>query len=80
MKSVTFEELIASDRPEEFVESAQPFMKLMMQYKCAMLEIQTKFEVLNAELSLDDEQNPIETISCRLKRPISIIEKLKRNH
>lgn len=80
MKSVTFEELISSERPEEFVESAQPFMKLMMQYKCAMLEIQTKFEVLNTELSLDDERNPIETISCRLKKPISIIEKLKRNH
>lgn len=80
MQSVTFEELMASERPEEFVESAQPFMKLMMQYKCAMLEIQTKFEVLNVELSLDDERNPIETISCRLKKPISIIEKLKRNN
>lgn len=80
MEDVTFDQLITVDKPEIFLESAQPFMKLMMQYQCAMLEIQTKFQVLNAELSLDSDQNPIETISCRLKKPISIIEKLKRKN
>lgn len=74
----TFDELIAGERPEEFVESAKPFMKLMMQYQCAMLEVQTKFEVLNTELSMDSERNPIESISCRIKKPMSIVEKLKR--
>lgn len=74
----TFDELIAGERPEEFIESAQPFMKLMMQYKCAMLEVQTKFEVLNTELSMDSDRNPIESISCRIKKPMSIVEKLKR--
>ena len=74
----TFDELIAGERPEEFIESAQPFMKLMMQYQCAMLEVQTKFEVLNTELSMDSDRNPIESISCRIKKPMSIVEKLKR--
>lgn len=74
----TFDELIAGERPEEFIESAQPFMKLMMQYQCAMLEVQTKFEVLNIELSMDSDRNPIESISCRIKKPMSIVEKLKR--
>ena len=53
-------------------------MKLMMQYQCAMLEVQTKFEVLNTELSMDSDRNPIESISCRIKKPMSIVEKLKR--
>nr|WP_306814149.1 GTP pyrophosphokinase family protein [Blautia caecimuris] len=70
--------MIAGERPEEFIESAQPFMKLMMQYQCAMLEVQTKFEVLNTELSMDSDRNPIESISCRIKKPMSIVEKLKR--
>lgn len=74
----TFDELIAGERPEEFIESAKPFMKLMMQYQCAMLEVQTKFEVLNTELSMDSDRNPIESISCRIKKPMSIVEKLKR--
>lgn len=77
-RGFTFDELIAGERPEEFVESAQPFMKLMMQYQCAMLEVQTKFEVLNTELSMDSDRNPIESISCRIKKPMSIVEKLKR--
>ena len=80
METVTFNELITSNKPETFLESAQPFIKLMMQYQCAMLEIQTKFQVLNAELSLGDDQNPIESISCRLKKTISIIEKLRRKN
>lgn len=80
METVTFNELITSNKPEAFLESAQPFIKLMMQYQCAMLEVQTKFQVLNAELSLGDDQNPIESISCRLKKTISIIEKLRRKN
>ena len=53
-RSFTFDELMTGNRSEEFIESAYPFMKLMMQYRCAMLEVQTKFEVLNTELSLQD--------------------------
>ncbi len=80
MDEVTFDKLIAINRPESFLESAQPFIKLMMEYQCAMREIQTKFEVLDAELSLNRDQNPIEAISGRLKKTISIIEKLKRKN
>ncbi len=77
-KIVTLDDLITLGKPEEFIESTYPFRELMMQYRCALLEVKTKFEVLNEELSLDAESNPIESISCRLKKPISIIEKLKR--
>ena len=77
-KQLTFEELISSNDPEEFLESTIPFQKLMMQYRCAMLEVQTKFEVINNELSLYGDRNPIEFIKSRIKRPVSIMEKLKR--
>lgn len=77
-KSYTFEDLVSGEHTEKFFASAFPFQKLMMQYRCAMLEVQTKFEVFDQELSLYGDRNPIETISCRIKRPVSIVEKLKR--
>ena len=51
---------------EEYLE---PFMHLMMQYECAMLEVQTKLEVLNKELALVNSRNPFESIKARLKSP-----------
>jgi putative GTP pyrophosphokinase len=47
----------------------------MAYYRCAMMEVETKFNVLSEELSLQYDHNPIETIKCRLKRPESIAEK-----
>ena len=41
-RSFTFDELMTGNRSEEFIESAYPFMKLMMQYQCAMLEGEDK--------------------------------------
>lgn len=77
--TILFNDLVSGNYTEEFIESAQPFQKLMMQYQCALLEVRTKFEVLDTELSLDSEKNPIESISCRIKKPLSIVVKLKRN-
>ena len=55
------------------------FRTLMMQYECAMLEVKTKLDVLNTELSLQTSRNPFESIKCRIKSPQSIISKLKKN-
>jgi len=74
----TLSALLNSERPEELLEGAYPFVHLMMQYRCAMQEVQTKLDVLNTELSLDQEHNPFESISGRIKKPISIIGKLKK--
>ncbi len=56
----------------------QSFMTLMMQYRCAIREIETKLNVLNEEFSLRHERNPLESIKSRVKEPMSIIEKMKR--
>lgn len=57
----------------------EQFQKLIMQYECAMLEVKTKLDVLNAELSLQHRRNPFETIKGRIKTPESIMEKMARN-
>lgn len=60
-------------------ENALTFNKLMAYYRCALMEIETKFNVLNEEYSLQYDRNPINSIKTRLKSPISIKEKLERN-
>lgn len=60
------------------LEEFKTFQELMMEYECAMLEIKTKLDVLNTELSLVNKRNPFETIKCRLKKPMSIYDKLQR--
>ena len=50
----------------------------MMMYACAIREVKTKLEVLNDELSVKNQRNPIEMIKSRVKKPMSILEKLQR--
>lgn len=52
---------------------------LMSYYKCAIMEVETKLNVLNEEFSLQHDRNPINTIKTRLKSIISIHDKLERN-
>ncbi|MBE6623593.1 MAG: GTP pyrophosphokinase family protein [Ruminococcaceae bacterium] len=52
------------------------FEKLMAYYKCAMMEIETKFNVLNEQFSLQHDRNPISSIKTRIKSPESILKKL----
>lgn len=53
-------------------------MRLMSCYSCAMMEIETKFKVLNEERRYRWERNPIESIKCRIKSFESIAGKLLR--
>ena len=59
-------------------ERSLPYRELMAYYRCAMMEVETKFNVLNEELSLQYDRNPIETIKTRLKSAESIMEKCNR--
>ncbi len=54
------------------------FMELMMRYNSAIKEVRTKFEILNEELSFKTSRNPIENITSRVKKPMSIAAKLRR--
>ena len=65
---------------DELREIAKPFISLMMEFRCALMEIETKFRVLNEEFSLQHDRNPIESIKTRLKSVDSIVEKMHRKN
>ena len=66
------------EQMEELQNITQPFMQMLMEYQCAMEEVATKLKNLNEEFALLYNRNPFETIKTRLKRPTSILEKMKR--
>lgn len=59
-------------------EKAKDIAKIMSYYRCAMMEIETKFKVLNIEYSLKNDRNPISSIKTRLKDMQSIRGKFER--
>ena len=58
-------------------KNKKPFELLMSYYQCAIMEIETKFRVLNQEYSLSYDQNPIEGIKTRVKSYESIMRKIR---
>ncbi len=64
--------------PEELLGAAEQLQTTLMMYSCAIREFKTKIEVLNDELSIRNQRNPIEFIKTRVKTPYSIFHKLKR--
>ena len=77
-KVIDLEALTASGFPEGLIEQASGFMELMMQCRCALMEVETKLNVLNAEFTMKNNRNPFESIKSRIKTPKSILEKLRR--
>lgn len=69
---------------DEFLEFIQkntlPLETLMAYYRCAIMEIETKFRVLNEQFSLQYDRNPIESIKTRVKSMDSIIKKTRRKN
>jgi len=76
-KSQIFFDEIKAEQAKMFF---QQYNRLMAYYRCAMMEIETKFNVLNEEFSLQYDRNPINDIKTRLKNPMSIKDKLDRKH
>lgn len=78
IKDHFFKELTRDEHIEKIKEGSLPYTRLMSYYKCAMMEVETKFKVLNEQFSLRYDENPIETIKTRLKSPESIMKKMKK--
>lgn len=64
--------------PEQLISMAHQFQEALMMYTCAIREVKTKLEVLNDEMTVRNQRNPIEMIKSRVKKPVSIVEKLYR--
>ena len=73
LKTVFTEEVVENAR-----EQVHRYQRLMAYYRCAMMEIETKLNVLNEEFSLRHDRNPISDVKSRIKHPESIREKLLR--
>ncbi len=72
---------LADQQTIEWMEKkSKELVKLMAYYRCALMEIETKFNVLNVEFSLQHDRNPINSIKSRLKSLPSIQDKLERKH
>ena len=67
------------DYSAEFTEeNARRLLKSMTQYKCAMMDIESRFNLLNEEYALEYGRSPINSIKTRLKTLPSIKEKVQR--
>ena len=71
-------ELFRSEMIQQSQDWIKKYNNLMAYYRCAIMEIETKFNVLNEEFSLRYDRNPINGIQTRLKSPESIREKMER--
>ncbi len=78
LNALTTEQINAlTESGSYFVNEMVEYQELMMMYSCAIREVRTKLEVLNADLSMRYKRNPIEFISYRIKKPVSLIQKMK---
>ena len=57
-----------------------PVYNMLMNYQCAVMEVETKFNILNNRLSIQGEHNPIESVKSRVKELESIIRKLEKRN
>ncbi len=70
---------LMSDEFLDFVnKNMKPIEKQMSYYQCAIMEVETKFKVLNEQYSLEYDRNPIEDIKSRVKSMESLIKKIRK--
>lgn len=79
----TKREKIARERfmSDEFLnlinENLKPIETMNAYYRCAIMEVETKFKVLNEQFSLEYDRNPIEGIKSRIKSAESLARKVR---
>lgn len=56
----------------------EPTKEMFANYRCAAMEVETKFRVLDEQFSVENDTNPIQNIRTRIKSYDSIMRKLVR--
>ncbi|MDO5141201.1 MAG: GTP pyrophosphokinase family protein [Eubacteriales bacterium] len=70
---------LLSDKFLDFVQNnMEPYNRMITYYRCAIMEVETKFRVLNEEFALQYDRNPIETIKSRIKSRDSLLRKIRK--
>lgn len=75
-----FETLLNNGIIEWSKTRMEGFRTLMAYYRCAIMEIETKLNVLNEQFSLQYDREPISVIKTRLKKLESIKDKLEKSN
>ena len=68
--------IISTPQTGDFLKATYEFSKLMTYYQCAIMEVETKFHVLNEETNLRFDRQPISSIQSRIKDFTSLIKKM----
>lgn len=64
---------------DEFLDANQKdFEGLLTCYKCALMEVETKFKVLNENFTTYYDRNPIEYMKARMKKNSSLFKKINK--
>ena len=76
IRDLALTEMTESEFIAAMDKNLMPVQHFFMYYKCAIMEIETKFKVLNEQFSLNGESNPIEFIQSRIKSYGSLYKKI----
>lgn len=76
-QQVITEALLSDEFMEMIKRNTEPMNTLIAYYRCAIMEVETKFKVLNEQFSLEYDRNPIEGIKSRIKSMESLAKKVK---
>lgn len=71
--------MMSGNLPIKSFEDVDSWETLMFLYNAALKEVGTKIEILNDEFQHIHKYNPIEHVKSRIKKPESIVKKLKKN-
>ena len=72
---------LMSDEFLDFIQkNMMPIETIFSYYECAIMEVETKFKVLDKQFSLQYDRNPIENIKSRIKSMDSILRKINKNN
>ena len=71
------EHVLSDEFMDMIKKNTQPMNTLMAYYRCAIMEVETKFKVLNEQFSLEYDRNPIEGIKSRIKSLESLAKKVR---
>lgn len=79
-RELWLQENVKDENVRQLLYKLDDCRELMAYYSCAIMEIETKFKVLNTQFAIKKSYNPIETIKTRLKSMESIVGKLQRKN
>lgn len=78
MRETVREMLLDPAAVERYEEFTRDMHVVLQKYEAAMREMVVRFEILDRDLSLRRNRNPIHHIESRIKSPVSIYDKLLR--